>query len=269
MEYITGHASWKRALFRAWRGLRPRRLAERRGGWGLAVPAVLVLAGLLFTMSANTARGTDLRNDRRPELTGLISQRKRQVAVADARAAQLRGEIERQTGDQAGSDTRIVDQRERADNERAGAGMTAVHGPGVVVRLNDAPRLPDGSRPAGARPDDLLVHQQDLVSVMNALWSGGAEAMTVMDERIISTSLPRCAGNTLLLNGKLFSPPFVIKAVGNPRDLQRALEASEGVRLFRQASADFGLGYDVKVEDDMELPAYAGSTSLGHARVIR
>jgi uncharacterized protein YlxW (UPF0749 family) len=228
---------------------------------------VAALAGLLFATIATTAAGTDLRNDRRPDLPGLIAERKRQVADEEARAAALRHDIEQQTDNQAGSDARVADQRARRDAERGDAGLVAVHGPGLTVRLDDAPRRADGSRPPGARPDDLVVHQQDVQAVVNALWAGGGEAMMIMGVRVIATSAVRCVGNTLLLDGRVYSPPFAVTTIGDPDRLQRALDAAEGVRLFRQAVADYGLGYEVRVEEDVTVPAYDGSIALGSARV--
>ena len=64
--------------------------------------------------------------------------------------------------------------------------------------------------------DDVVVHQQDVQGVVNALWRGGAEAMMVMDQRIISTSAVRCVGNTLILQGRVYSPPFTVTATGDP-----------------------------------------------------
>jgi uncharacterized protein YlxW (UPF0749 family) len=266
VEYTPGDSSWGRAVRLAASGLLPRRAAERRRGWSLLVPIVALLAGVLFTTTATTAKGTELRNDRRPELTGLIAQRKRDVAASEARAAALRRQIEAQAGGQAGSDTRVAEQRARGDADLAAAGLVAMEGPGLTVRLNDAPRRPDGSRAAGARPDDLVVHQQDVQAVVNALWAGGAEAMTIMGVRVVSTSAVRCVGNTLLLDGRVYSPPFVVAAIGDPDTMQRALDAAEGVQLFRIAAANFGLGYDVKVEADLMVPAYNGSIGLRSAR---
>lgn len=231
------------------------------------MPVVLVLAGLLFTTTATTANGTELRNDRRPELTGLIAERKHEVSVSDERRAALLRDIDERTRGQAGSDDQIADQRIRGDVQRAAAGLTALRGPGVIVRLNDAPRRADGSRPVGARPDDLVVHQQDVQAVVNALWSGGAEAMTIMGIRVIATSAVRCVGNTLLLDGRVYSPPFEVTAIGDPARLLRALDAANGVRLFREAAASFGLGYQIKTEAEVPMPAYDGSITLRSARV--
>ena len=81
--------------------------------------------------------------------------------------------------------------------------------------------------------------------MVNALWAGGAEAMAIMEVRVISTSAVRCVGNTLLLDGQVYSPPFTVAAIGDPARLQKALDTAEGVRLFRDAADDFGLGYEV------------------------
>jgi uncharacterized protein YlxW (UPF0749 family) len=230
------------------------------------VPVVLLLAGMLFTTTATTANGTELRNDRRPELANLIAERRQDVARADALAASLRRQVEAQTSAEAGSDASVAEQRSRGQAQVGPAGLAAVHGPGVTVRLNDAPRRPDGTRPAGS-PDDLVVHQQDVQAVVNALWSGAGEAMSIMGVRVISTSAVRCVGNTLLLDGRVYSPPFTVTAIGDPVLLQHALDASAGVRAFRKAAIDFGLGYEVKVEGDVTVPAYEGSISLRSARL--
>jgi uncharacterized protein YlxW (UPF0749 family) len=251
-------------LRRAAAALLPRR--DRHRGWSLLVPVVLLFAGLLFTTSATTANGTELRNDRRPELANLITQRKHDVATAETRAGDLRRRIESETGAQAGSDERVAQQRARGQGEQGPAGLVAVHGPGVTVKLNDAPRRADGTRPSGS-PDDLVVHQQDVQAVVNAIWSGGGEAMSIMGVRVISTSAVRCVGNTLLLDGRVYSPPFVVTAIGDPTLLQHALDASDGVRAFRNAATDFGLGYEVKVEGDVTVPAYEGSVALRSAQL--
>ncbi|HEY0696724.1 MAG TPA: DUF881 domain-containing protein, partial [Micromonospora sp.] len=232
MEYTSGAASWRKALRRAAVGLLPRRSAQRRRGWSAGVPVIAMAAGLLFTTSATTAGGTALREDRRPQLAQLIEDRCRQVTATEARAADLRSQVERQTEALAGSDGPIAGQRARAAGVREAAGFTALTGPGITVQLDDAPHLSDGSRPAGASNDDLVVHQGDVQAVVNALWAGGAEAMSIMNVRVLATSAVRCVGNTLLLHGRVYSPPFSITAIGDPDAMLRSLAASEGVQLF-------------------------------------
>jgi uncharacterized protein YlxW (UPF0749 family) len=227
---------------------------------------IMLAAGLLFTTTATTAGGTSLRDDRRPQLAQLIEERRAQVAASESRAASLRAQVERQTEALAGSDAPIAAERARAAGSREAAGFTALTGPGVTVELDDAPQRPDGSRPQGASNDDLVVHQSDVQAVVNALWAGGAEAVSIMNVRVLSTSAVRCVGNTLLLHGRVYSPPFKIAAIGDPVELRRALAASEGVRLFRDAVDDYQLGYK-ETTGTVTVPAYDGSSTLRSAKV--
>ena len=228
-EYTSGPGStWREALRRAGRVLVPRTARRRR--WSMLVPVIAALAGLLFTTSARTAAGTNLRDDRRPELTRLIEERQAQVAGETSRAAGLRTEIDGLTrrprpARTAGSPTQQARGR-RAARRPPGSPRCTV--PGSAVVLDDAPRRPDGSLPTGARPDDVVVHQQDVQSVVNALWAGGAEAMMIMGVRVISTSAVRCVGNTLLLHGQVFSPPFAIAAIGEPSPAARRARRRPG-----------------------------------------
>jgi uncharacterized protein YlxW (UPF0749 family) len=264
MEHTPG-TSWSRVLARALRGLRPRR--DRWDRWRLLVPVVMLVAGLLFTTTATTARGTDLRNDRSPELASLIEQRRVEVDRAARRSAALRREIEAQTDALAGTQAGVAEQKDRAEAERAAAGLTALRGPGLTVTLNDAPRRPDGALPPGAQADDLVVHQQDVQAVVNALWTGGAEAMSIMDVRVISTSAVRCVGNTLLLQGRVYSPPFRVTAIGDADTMRKALDRSTGVQLFRDAAGAWGLGYEVTTRRSVTVPASDDTTTLQYAHV--
>ena len=126
-------------------------------------------------------------------------------------------------------------------------GWTPVHGPGLTVTLTDAPRDANGRFPRDASPDDLVVHQQDIQAVLNALWTAGAEAIQMQDQRIIATSAPRCVGNTLLLNGRTYSPPYTITAIGDATAMQASLAAAPLVILYKQYVVRFGLGYTEQV----------------------
>ncbi len=142
-------------------------------------------------------------------------------------------------------------------------GLTALHGPGLEVVLDDAPGAPPG---VDVDPNQLVVHQSDLQAVVNAMWAGGAEAMSIAGQRVIATSAVRCVGNTLLLNGEVFSPPFRVAAIGPSATMLQRLAASPGVKLFREAAGYYGLGYTVALQDRVEVPAYTAPITLNYAR---
>jgi len=143
--------------------------------------------------------------------------------------------------------------------------MDPVHGPGLAVTLQDAQRDANGRFPRDASPDDLVVHQQDIQAVLNALWSAGAEAIQMQDQRIIATSVPRCVGNTLLLNGRTYSPPYTITAIGNAAAMQSALAAAPLVTLYKQYVVRFGLGYREEVKPDVQIVGYSEPVRMHYA----
>src|SRR5690606_25352417 len=87
---------------------------------------------------------------------------------------------------------------------------------------------------ATVRPDSLVVHQQDLEAVINALWAGGAEAMTLQGQRVTVSTAFRCVGNVLSLGGRVYSPPYRVEAIGDPNALTAALDASREIQVYRQ-----------------------------------
>lgn len=242
---------------------------ERDDVWRVLVPVVCLAAGLLFATSAETAHGTDLRAGRQVELTQLIAQQERRVGAYTGRETALQRQVDALESQAAQGDRRIGTERQRTDQLAAPAGLTPVHGAGLSVSLNDAPRGPDGALPPGARNvDDVVVHQQDVQAVVNALWAGGAEAMAIMGQRIITTGAVRCVGNVLLLYGRTYSPPYRITAVGDPDRMRAALDRQPGVILYRKAAAYFGLGYNVKDERDVTVAGYGGPLRLSYAEAV-
>ena len=233
-----------------------------RRGWMVLVPLTALAAGFLFATSAETAQGTDLRADRRLRLTELIAREQAAVERQEQVAVGLRQQVEQVSEEAAERDSEVAAETAPAELEMA-AGLVPVRGPAVTVQLDDAPRQP--GRPAlSDDPDDLVVHQQDVQAVVNALWAGGAEAMTLMGQRVVSTSAVRCVGNTLILHGRVYSPPFVVTAIGEPADLRLALDTDPGVLYFQSFVDRFGLGYSVTTEEEVELPAYTGTLELPH-----
>ena len=233
-----------------------------RRPWTLLVPLTALGAGLLFATSASTAQGTDLRADRRLQLTELIARERAALERRAQGATTLREQVDAAAAEVAERDSRVADAAAPPALEAA-AGLTAVRGPAVTVTLDDAPRQP--GRPAlSDDPDDLVVHQQDVQAVVNALWAGGAEAMTLMGQRVVSTSAVHCVGNTVVLHGRVYSPPFVVTAVGDPDELTAALEREPGVQYFQTFVERFGLGYAVARERSVDLPAYDGPLELPH-----
>jgi uncharacterized protein YlxW (UPF0749 family) len=234
--------------------------------WRALAPAVFGLAGLLFATSFQAARGTDLRSDR--GLPGLIDTANRDVAAKSSTIEKLQNELDALTAAAAPSDGRLVPLTGTINLLAPHVGTRAVQGPALTVALTDSNRSM-ANLPPSIRPDDLVVHQQDVQAVVNALWRGGAEAMMIQDQRVIATSAVRCVGNTLILQGRVYSPPYVISAIGKIDALTEALDKDPQVRIYKEWVDAVGLGYRVTTEAKATFPAYSGSVSQSVAKVAK
>lgn len=203
---------------------------------------VAVAAALLGFLAVLAARQPPLatREIRRLELADLIR-------AEDARVRRIRAEVRTLQVELAALGT-VGDEVEalRAEARAIGpvAGSMAVEGPGVVVTLDDS----SASRSPTGDPNDLIVHERDIQTVVNALWAAGAEAVGVNGERLTATSAVRCAGNTLLLHGALHSPPYRIAGIGDPERLATALPDQPGIGRLVESVQAFGLGLEIESE---------------------
>ncbi|OIK26006.1 DUF881 domain-containing protein [Streptomyces malaysiense] len=231
--------------------------------------AVFALAGLIFFTSFDTAKGTDIRQDGSLlKLSDLIQQRSRKNKDLDESNASLRDGVESLAKSDGGS---TKDQDRRLTGLEKSAGTQALTGKAVTVTLNDAPpnataKLPGYPPP---QPDYLVIHQQDLQAVVNALWQGGAKGIKVMDQRLISTSAVRCVGNTLILQGRVYSPPYKITAIGDPGRLQKSLADSKAIQTYMVYVNVYGLGWKVTDDGTVTLPGYSGTVDLHYAKPVQ
>lgn len=222
----------------------------------LTVGLVAALAGALFATNAALFRsGAERHPQNLAELVSVESERTSAVAEDVTR---LRAEVA-ELIEREGVETDVVDPSPALD---IASGRAPVAGPGVVVRLWDAPAE---NPPEGARPDDLVVHQQDLEAVMNALWAGGAEAMTIQGNRVTSRTAVRCVGSVLLMGTTTYSPPYEVAVIGGQDGLLRALDVAPPVQIYLQYVRALGLGWSVERRDRVEMPAAEGTPGLQHA----
>lgn len=236
--------------------------------WRALGLTVFLAAGSLFVTSYVNADGQDLRASSVTDLSTLVRAQRQDTDSQQTQVAQLNRQVNALS---AGVDDATVSRFQRAiDKARGPSGMTRVSGAGVVVTMDDASKdvvneaIEKGDPPA----DQLVVHQQDLQAVVNALWLGGARAISIMDQRIISTTGIKCAGPTVVLHGVPYSPPYVIKAVGDPTQLQAALDGSDYIDAYRQIADAYGLGYEVEQSYALSLPGYEGPLDLRYAKPL-
>ena len=234
----------------------------------IAAIVAFAAAGFLLAASTLTANGSDIRVERPAQLRDLVQNEANKIDKLENNLIDIQSEIEEITNGSVRSE--IETTQLKIQQLSPVAGFTSMVGPGLVITLNDAPQV-DLSIPENERPDvnDLLIHQEDVQSVVNALWAGGAQGVSLMGKRVIATSAVKCVGNTLLLHGKVYSPPFRIEAIGDVTKLSKSLRDDPNVAILQDYVDLFGLVYEVQRAALIELPPYEGSLLLDNVQVKR
>jgi uncharacterized protein YlxW (UPF0749 family) len=142
---------------------------------------------------------------------------------------------------------------------KALAGFTPVKGPGVVVTLRDSTQIPKGAPPA--ETELYLVHDWQVLQVVNELRNAGAEAVAVNGHRLGVNSSVRCVGSVITIDGTRVGGPYKIEAIGDPETLQSGLKLPGGIM---QELSQF-LPVKVVQQRDIILPAFEGAISLKYA----
>lgn len=229
--------------------------------WRVGVLGVTVLSGAVFVSGAVTAGGTDLR-PLGGDVRSLVQDRSREVEARRAQVTTLQSEVDRLiAGGEA--DPQLETALEEADKAAPAAGFEAIEGPGLRVSLSDTPR--SVKVPDGVDPNVLIVHQQDIQGFVNALWAGGAQAVTLQGQRLISTTGIKCVGSTVVLDGVPYSPPYVIEAVGDAAKLRAALNDSPEVSAYQTYVRRYQLGLQIQSLRAVDAPAFTGALDLRHA----
>jgi len=257
-------------------GRRPE-AARRSLAWRLGTPAVVLLCGALLVVSATNSEGSDLRPGRYTDLAGLVEGEAADYRTVEERYQSLSDQVDRLTA-QVG-DKGVREARREIAHLRDPAGMTPRTGPGLQITLSDAPEeLLDEAVERNKRlePEQRLnlsrfvVHQQDIQAVVNALWSGGATAVTIAGQRVVSTTGIRCKGPVVQLQGEPFPQPYVIEAVGDPAELLASVDEDPIVTGYRTDADNplIEMGWELEIEDRIEAPAYDGVVDLQYARPL-
>ena len=233
--------------------------------WQITLGAALLALGFLIAaqLGSEGPRARYTTQERGPLLETATQLQAEQDALT-ARILDLRAQIQDVEGQGAGSAAQVRDLNAQLEDARIAAGLIALTGTGVVLRLEDSqePVPPGGS---GA---DYLVGAHDIRTVVEELWLAGAEAIAVNGERLTTTSAIIDVGSSLLVNSAYLAPPYQVTALG-PTDLYDRLSAAPGFVDFVRARAE---GYGIRISfaepESLDVPAFAGTVTLRYSRPI-
>jgi uncharacterized protein YlxW (UPF0749 family) len=136
-------------------------------------------------------------------------------------------------------------------------GLTALQGEGVIVTLED------GDITSSVTATQSIVHDKDLISIVNCLWTAGAEAISVNGQRVVSTTAITCIGNVIKINDEKIGTPFEICAIGSKKGLKGALNINGGYVYYLKKD---GVIVNIKESDSVIVPRYDGILKFEYAK---
>lgn len=216
--------------------------------WPIPVTLIAATVGLLiaaqFKVQANGQ--TDLPSRRLEELVVMLKDAEAENARLTTQVEALREQIKSTDGGAAAKPP--IPSRWRA-----------LEGPGVEVTINDSAK----PLAKGENPNIAIVHNEDLLKIVNELRAAGAEALALNDQRLVEGSEITCAGPTILVNKSRLVPPFVLRAIGDPETMMAALHLRGGVVEYLQF---YGIQVNITEKPNVLVPMYTGGAAYAFAK---
>lgn len=215
----------------------------------VAIGVPLYILAMLLTAQLKSISNTEqvLQGKREAQLTDDLVTLQREYNELKQKYDQSSSVVKEYQTNASSNDLLIKSMKEEIDDLVILAGTTDLSGEGIVVTLSDGQR------------SDALVHDSDVLTVVNELKAAGAEAISVNNQRIISTSAIRCVGPVIQVNYQKVAAPFEIKAIGNAQYLESALTIKNGVS---DVLKELGVGVNITRQDKVDIPKYEGTLSF-------
>ncbi len=236
---------------------RPVYRLSRRTGWGLSIAGALAVMGFVAVAQWNSSASREAFTTSAQQVLAA------QVLTLESEQRDLRGDIAEAEAqvqqfqeESTTSSATLAVLNARLEQSRIAAGLTAVHGPGVIVEIADSNRVV----PPGENPSSFIVLVDDLRDIVAALWASGAEAITINGERLVASSSIYGVGASVLVNTSFLPAPFRIEAIGSEGLLDRFQSDPAFTGRVAQRIEFYGLEFAAAASDDLLLPAFVGTT---------
>jgi len=228
--------------------------------WQISVSLVCIILGMLLAVQFQTQQkiGEAVPTRRVEELAAMLKQEQELQKMLEIEENKLKKQLQVMPG---GTNTKVM--KDDIERNKILAGITSVKGPGVQVTLDDSTNPPK----PGEDPNLYIIHNEDILKVVNELWAGGAEAMSVNNQRISATSEITCAGPTISINQTRLAPPYIITAIGNSNTLNTSLHLRGGIiEALQYFSKQYGIIVKIEKKEKITIPEYKGSRAFQYAK---
>jgi uncharacterized protein YlxW (UPF0749 family) len=233
--------------------------APGRLSWAVSIAAALAVMGFVASAQWNSSASREaFTTSAQQVLAAQVTQLEAEQEDLRTQIADAEGQVQDFQDQNTSSSATLAQLNEQLDAARLAAGLTAVHGPGVVIEIADSNRVV----PPGENPSSFIVLVDDLRDIVTALWASGAEAVSINGERLVATSSMYGVGASVLVNTSFLPAPFRVEAIGSEGLLGRFQSNPAFTGRVAQRIDFYGLEFAAAASGDLQLPAFVGTTRL-------
>ena len=214
----------------------------------LSIACVCMVLGFMLAIQFRTTQ--DIRAALPIQRVDVLAAKLQQ---AEAENKELRNQLEDLQGISGSEKSSMIN-----DDMVMLAGSKAVEGPGIILTIEDSTQAVKKDND----PNLYLVHDEDLLKVINELKAAGAEAISINGQRLTANSEIRCAGPTVSVNNVRSAPPFEIRAIGSTKDLENAINMRGGVADTLKV---WGISLRMEAKESLWIPASKIGTKFKYA----
>ncbi len=222
--------------------------------------------GIVIQIKTVNKTGTALStNAKENELRDAVLKAKEKYDNLYNELEQMEKQLETERTNSTQNNTELEQLENSIKEENKVLGLSEVTGSGIVITVNDNQKVSLSNLLTD--PNELIVHDTDLMRIVNELKNVGAEAISINGQRIISTSSIECEGNVVMVNGEKIAAPFVIKAIGFPEALMAVCRFAGYIDYLKE---DRFLDVKVETSDSLKekitIPKYTGVIKFEYAK---
>lgn len=238
--------------------------------WQFTLTIVAFFSGLLLIsiILVNQAAQSNATTNPNADLIEIINRVEEETERLEETVETRREQIEKTQEHQLHGVDQLSDIQGELTWLKRRAGLTQVTGPGITVILDDNAAVAatvKATEPFAFDPSNYIIHDKDLLYLVNDLKIGGAEAISINNQRIISSSDIRCVGTVILVNSTRLAPPYEVKAIGDPEKLVDYVMEGQIYPWLKARE------FPVKLTktDNLQLPSYKGSFQTSHLQAMK
>jgi len=236
--------------------------------WQFSLAFVLFLTGIMLMLALHTVHGEadSPTQQKNKKLITMVQQQEEELEQLKKSINEKRESLNKYQKNLSEGKQETEKLQNELDKLQVLSGLYPVQGEGITVHLDDNTKgkeMAIQKNPEQTKVEDFLIHDKHLLYIVYELRTAGAEAISINNQRIINSTDIRCVGTTIQVNAERLGPPFIIKAIGDPDNLTRVLEAERSqYNILKMA------GFPVSIEkhSNLVIDSYKGSYQFTHAQ---